>query len=76
MLVKWQTERERRIQHLRDNPPDDAGKEYGNPDGLLAYLPKLSKSEIADLGIWIKMHYINTESLIMQIRKIHHCAKK
>lgn len=76
MIENWETEKERIGQHLRDNPPPDAGGEYRNTAGLLSYLATLRKPEIAKTARWIKMHYVNTESLMVQIRKIHHSAKK
>jgi len=76
VIVPWLTERERKTAWLRDNPPENAGGEYENQEGLLRHLATLKKDEIADFGRWIKMHYVNTDGLLMQIKKIHANVKK
>ena len=65
------TDKERDDKWLRDNPPPDAGREYNNEDGLLAYLKKCNPEEIARTATWIKMHYVNTDRLVSKIRNIY-----
>ena len=65
------TEKERELKWLRDNPPPDAGREYNNEDGLITYLKKCNKEEIARTASWVKIHYVNTDLLLARIRTVY-----
>ena len=65
------TEKDRGNAWLRDHPPPDAGKEYNNEDGLIAYLKKCKKEEIAQTATWVKIHYVNTDLLLARIRTVY-----
>lgn len=75
-LIHKEEENARQLERLKKDVPPDAGKPYKCEDGLIKYLENQKPDYIREIGIWIKMHYTETENILERIRKLYQKKRK